>query len=90
MSVVLVAFPGAPGISEEAQLKDQELNSFLEKKVQGICSQRIAVFKKKLIILITYLEILERNNELTISGVFAMLLYEDIPNLPPGGGLDSK
>lgn len=36
MSVVLVAFPGAPGISEEAQLKDQELNSFLEKKVQGI------------------------------------------------------
>jgi len=36
MSVVLVAFPGSPTISEEAQQKDKELNLLIEKKVQGI------------------------------------------------------
>jgi len=69
MSVVLVALNGAPCVSEEAQLKDKELNSLLEKKVQ---------------------EILERNRDLSISGVVQALMYEDIDNLPPGGGIDSK
>ena len=35
-------------------------------------------------------EILEKNDELTISGVVQALMYEDIERLPPGGGLDSK
>jgi len=35
-------------------------------------------------------EILEKNDELTLSGVVQAMMYEDIENLPPGGGLDSK
>jgi len=35
-------------------------------------------------------EIVEKNDELTISGVVQAMMYEDIENLPPGGGLDSK
>ncbi len=33
MSVVLVTFSGAPKVSEEAQRKDAELNSAIEKEV---------------------------------------------------------
>ncbi|XP_054154323.1 protein phosphatase 1B-like [Oppia nitens] len=36
MSVVLVCFPGAPTVSEEAQQKDKELNALIDKKVQEI------------------------------------------------------
>lgn len=36
MSVVLVVFPGAPRISEQAQKDDRELNQFLEEKIEGI------------------------------------------------------
>jgi protein phosphatase 1B len=69
MSVVLVAFPGSPVVSEEAQEKDKQLNTLIENKVK---------------------EIVEKNDELTISGVVQAMMYEDIENLPPGGGLDSK
>ncbi len=40
--------------------------------------------------LLNKLEIVEKNDELTISGVVQAMMYEDIENLPPGGGLDSK
>ncbi|CAG2099991.1 unnamed protein product [Medioppia subpectinata] len=39
MSVVLVCFPGAPNVSEDAQQKDRELNSLLEKRVQEILAK---------------------------------------------------
>ena len=35
MSVVLVALPGAPTLSEEAQKRDKEVNQLIEIKVQG-------------------------------------------------------
>lgn len=35
MSVVLVCFPGAPKISEEAVKKEEELDKFLETRVEG-------------------------------------------------------
>lgn len=35
MSVVIVAFPGAPSVSKEAQQKDRELDQLLENKIQG-------------------------------------------------------
>ena len=37
MSVVLVTFSGAPKVSEEAQRKDAELNSAIEKEVNRKC-----------------------------------------------------
>lgn len=38
MSVVLVTFPGAPKVSEEAQRKDAELNATIEKEVNRKCA----------------------------------------------------
>lgn len=35
MSVVLVCFPGAPKISEEALKKEEELDKYLETRVEG-------------------------------------------------------
>lgn len=35
MSVVLVCFPGAPQISEEAVKKEEELDKYLEARVEG-------------------------------------------------------
>lgn len=48
MSVVIVAFPGAPSVSKEAQQKDRELDQLLENKIQGMtpppsCSHRLSV-----------------------------------------------
>ncbi|KAI1295509.1 Protein phosphatase 1B [Halotydeus destructor] len=69
MSVVLVTLPGAPKISEEAQKRDQELNEFLDKRVQ---------------------EILTKNNDITINGLIQIVSNEDVPNLPPGAGIEAK
>lgn len=35
MSVVLVCLPGAPKISEEAMKKEEELDKYLETRVEG-------------------------------------------------------
>lgn len=35
MSIVLVCFPNAPKISEEAVKKDAELDKYLESRVEG-------------------------------------------------------
>lgn len=35
MSVVLVCFPGAPKISEDAVKKEEELDKYLETRVEG-------------------------------------------------------
>lgn len=35
MSIVLVCFPNAPKVSEEAVRKDAELNKYLESRVEG-------------------------------------------------------
>ena len=35
MSIVIVTFPGAPQVDDEAKNREAELESRLEKKVQG-------------------------------------------------------
>ncbi|RWS10033.1 protein phosphatase 1A-like isoform X1 [Dinothrombium tinctorium] len=91
MSVVLVVFEGAPKVSDEAQKKDNELNALLEKKVEG---------RHSLALLVLYLtlcapdfmheELVAKNDELSVSGIMQTLSYEDIEDLPPGGGLEGK
>lgn len=41
MSVVLVCLPGAPKISEEAVKKEEELDKYLETRVQGQHTQHM-------------------------------------------------
>ncbi|XP_028331450.1 protein phosphatase 1bb isoform X1 [Gouania willdenowi] len=72
MSVVLVCLPGAPKISEEAVKKEEELDKYLETRVE---------------------ELLGNCGEAGVPDLVSVLrsiASENIPNLPPGGGLASK
>lgn len=69
MSIVLVTFPGAPKVSEEAVMKEAELESFLRKRITEIVCEQGSV------------ELLH---------VMQILSDEEIPGLPPGGGLTAK
>lgn len=87
MSVVLVVLPGAPGISEETQKKDRELNSYLENKVQGNATPYLHTHYS----IFSFLaEMLSINEELTIAGIMQALAFESIDSLPPGGGIEGK
>ncbi|CAJ1080202.1 protein phosphatase 1bb isoform X1 [Xyrichtys novacula] len=72
MSVVLVCLPGAPKLSEEAIKKEEELDKYLETRVE---------------------ELLGNCGEAGVPDLVSVLrsiATENIPNLPPGGGLASK
>ncbi|KAF1373706.1 hypothetical protein PFLUV_G00241740 [Perca fluviatilis] len=72
MSVVVVCLPGAPKISEEAVKKEEELDKYLETRVE---------------------ELLGNCGEAGVPDLVSVLrsiATENIPNLPPGGGLASK
>ncbi|KAM4524419.1 protein phosphatase 1bb isoform 3-T3 [Odontesthes bonariensis] len=72
MSVVLVSLPGAPKISDEAVKKEEELDKYLETRVE---------------------ELLGNCGEAGVPDLVSVLrsiASENIPNLPPGGGLASK
>lgn len=117
MSVVLVCFPGAPKVSEEAVKKEEELDKYLEARVEGEPDSQPGLSELRFrgqtsFSLFTYLEqVLEQvhHNLTGVSLLCAELLgssgeagvpdlvsvlrsigAENIPNLPPGGGLISK
>ncbi|XP_064484398.1 protein phosphatase 1A-like isoform X2 [Ornithodoros turicata] len=69
MSVVLVLFPGAPSVSEEALKKDKELNALITKRLH---------------------EILLDNQDIELNTVIQTLADEELPGLPPGGGILAK
>ncbi|XP_063079634.1 protein phosphatase, Mg2+/Mn2+ dependent, 1Ab isoform X2 [Engraulis encrasicolus] len=74
MSVVLVCFPGAPKISPEAVKREEELDKHLHNRVEELAK-------------------LQQQGAEGMPGlvhVMRTLATEDIPNLPPGGGLASK
>lgn len=89
MSIVLVVLPGAPPISEEAQRKDKELNTFLETRVQGSLSSHFTS-KSNTSFRSLHTEILSATPDLTVHGVVQALAFEDIANLPPGAGIEGK
>uniref|UniRef100_UPI00398E3DFF protein phosphatase 1B isoform X1 n=1 Tax=Pristiophorus japonicus TaxID=55135 RepID=UPI00398E3DFF len=72
MSIVLVCFPNAPKISEDAVKKDAELDKCLESRVEEIMLKPSEEGMPELV------------------HVMRTLSMENIPNLPPGGGLASK
>ncbi|XP_013395511.1 protein phosphatase 1B [Lingula anatina] len=75
MSIVIVAFQGAPSVSEDAQNREKELDDLLENKVKEILNGLSA--KKE-----------ERYCD--VNYVMNALSEEDIQGLPPGGGLAAK
>ncbi|XP_046872119.1 protein phosphatase, Mg2+/Mn2+ dependent, 1Na (putative) [Hypomesus transpacificus] len=73
MSIIIVCFPGAPHVSQEALKKEAELEQLIELKVEEI------------------LQILKgRDEDPDFLYVMKFLASENIPGLPPGGGITSK
>ncbi|CDQ82667.1 unnamed protein product [Oncorhynchus mykiss] len=73
MSIIIVTFPGAPQVSQEALQKEAELETILEAKVEEI----VNLLKS-------------RDKDPDLLYVMKFLVSEDIPGLPPGGGVTSK
>ncbi|XP_069500798.1 probable protein phosphatase 1N isoform X2 [Ambystoma mexicanum] len=76
MSCILVCFPGAPEVSQEAIQREEELNAVLENKVKEIFEDLV---QKQ-----------ETDGIPGLVSIFQNLASQSIPNLPPGGGLASK
>ncbi|KAK3093030.1 hypothetical protein FSP39_010248 [Pinctada imbricata] len=75
MSIVIVAFEGAPRLSEEAIKQDKELDEKIEAKIKGILSQPETAEADLAYIMAMLNEESEEGDKLP---------------LPPGGGLSSK
>ncbi|XP_032803939.1 protein phosphatase 1B-like isoform X1 [Petromyzon marinus] len=72
MSIVLVCFPNAPKVTVEAVAREEELDKFLETKVEEVLEKHTGEVAPDL------------------ASVIRAVSVENIPNLPPGGGLASK
>ncbi|XP_035915717.1 protein phosphatase 1B [Anopheles stephensi] len=69
MCIIIIAFPGAPTVSEEAQKREEALEAHLRARIE---------------------EILETMEPVEYGALLKELANEDIPDLPPGGGLHAK
>ncbi|KFB46397.1 AGAP008149-PA-like protein [Anopheles sinensis] len=69
MSIIIIAFPGAPTPNEEAQRREEALEAHLRQRIQTILAEM---------------------SEIEYGELLKQLASEDIPDLPPGGGLHSK
>ncbi|XP_067317207.1 protein phosphatase 1A-like isoform X1 [Anolis sagrei] len=74
MTCIVICFPAAPGVSQEALQQELELDAHLEKRVAELYDQ---------------LQQQEEGGP-SLVGVFRCLAAEANPGLPPGGGLASK
>ncbi|XP_043273433.1 protein phosphatase 1B isoform X3 [Venturia canescens] len=72
MSIILVTFPGAPKPSLEAQRKEAELETAIERRIKEIVAQQ------------------EGEAAFNYLQLFQLLADQELPNLPPGGGLFAK
>ncbi|XP_026893607.1 probable protein phosphatase 1N isoform X1 [Acinonyx jubatus] len=96
MTCVLVCFPGAPRPCEEAIRKELALDAALGRRVSGEQAPKAQregwpVSKDTPIILASFSELYSSAQEPpSLNTVFRTLASEDIPDLPPGGGLYCK
>lgn len=73
MSIIIVCFPAAPQVSQEALQLEAELEQHIDMKVEEI----IQVLRSK-------------DQDPDLLYVIKFLASEEIPGLPPGGGITSK
>lgn len=69
MSIIIIAFPGAPKICNEAVKLENKLNEVLKQKVS---------------------DYVKEDSEIDFGSVFHKLTEDNIPDLPPGGGIYAK
>lgn len=91
MSIIIIGFPGAPKVSEDAVLEEKALNELLKKRVAGEFSERKKV-KDILELILKFVAAIvkENDNDIDFYSVFQKISEETIDNLPPGGGIFSK
>lgn len=69
MSIVLVLFPGAPSVSDEALQHDRELDALIDKRIT---------------------EMVAESPDMELNTIIQTLAEEELPGLPPGGGILAK
>ena len=89
MSIIIIAFPGAPKVDPEAVRKEEELNSLIKQKVTG--SHFLFTWSHMLNGSIFIADIIEESGtDISFSSVFQKMIEEGIEGLPPAGGIHSK
>jgi serine/threonine protein phosphatase PrpC len=83
MSIIIIAFPAAPKIDQEAKTKHEALNTLLEQRVTNIVKEGCSNIP-------TEYKIFLENGSLEFNEIFRMLSEEEFSYLPLGGGLHSK
>uniref|UniRef100_A0A8C6S9U2 protein-serine/threonine phosphatase n=1 Tax=Neogobius melanostomus TaxID=47308 RepID=A0A8C6S9U2_9GOBI len=73
MSIIIVCFPGAPQLSQDALQQEAELETHIDMKVEEI----IQMMRSK-------------DEDPDLLYVIKILATEEMPGLPPGGGITSK
>ncbi|TDH14870.1 hypothetical protein EPR50_G00025620 [Perca flavescens] len=73
MSIIIICFPGAPQVSQEALQQEAALEQQIDMKVEEIIQM-----------------IRSRDEDPDLVYVIKFLAAEEIPGLPPGGGITSK
>ena len=90
MSIIIIAFPGAPKVDPEAVRKEDELNKLIKQKVTG---QLMPLVRQTLNFktVVYFADIIKENDEdISFSAVFQQMVEEGFDDLPPGGGIQSK
>ncbi|CAH1637542.1 unnamed protein product [Spodoptera littoralis] len=77
MSIVLVVFPSAPKPNAEAQRADRELDETLRQRLTALIERSAGNEERE-------------DSSSHFSWVLKQLVQENIPGLPPGGGLAAK
>lgn len=96
MSLIIVAFPGAPKEDQKEIEKERICNEKIEKRVKGItflmfCCCLSSCFRVYFMIVILIAELIDRNSSrIEFSQLIHILAEENFENLPPGGGIHAK
>ncbi|KAH6925347.1 hypothetical protein HPB50_003888 [Hyalomma asiaticum] len=96
MSIVLVLFPGAPSVSDEALQHDRELNQLIEKRITGkwflqsLSKTEMCSFSMKHVPWLFSGQIVSEGSDAELNNIIQTLAEEELPGLPPGGGILAK
>lgn len=105
ISIILVCFPGAPKVSQEALKQEAALEQHIDMKVEGELLQTSTLtFGADVVSQIIYIihtfwlnpftEIIQmmrsKDEDPDLLYVIKFLAAEEMPGLPPGGGITSK
>lgn len=104
ISIIIVCFPGAPQVSQEALQREADLEQHIDMKVEGdwMALQKFTLTFIKLLSscmhfssqIVASAEIIQmmrsKDEDPDLLYVIKFLAAEEIPGLPPGGGITSK